>query len=236
MAAPEPFNSVGGYTVGIPPLPIISANGNISAGNISADNLTITSNVAVGGDVRATGDIYGDTFYGKFDGAISGQLNVPGLSTQILYNTNGNADASQNLTFNASTNTLTVLNGSMTANSITLGTGQNQFNTSTVFRLTTSSTTPDQILNTVNAATVCSMDYMIIATDPVASRRQTSKIMATILDGNVEYYEYGTIQVPNTSPGVADLKVAYVGGNVNLTVTPLTNNVNYKIMITSYKE
>ena len=83
MAAPDPFNSVGGYTVGIPPLPIISANGDITAGNISGDNLNITS------DIHAGGNIYGTTFFGTFAGAISGGLTVPGLTTQVLYNTNG---------------------------------------------------------------------------------------------------------------------------------------------------
>jgi hypothetical protein len=230
MAAPDPFNSAGGYTVGIPPLPIIAANGDITAGNISADNLELTSSI------RAGGDIYGNTFYGNFAGAISGGLTVPGLSTQVLFNTNGNADASPNFTFNAATNILTVINGSITSNTYVLGTGVNQFSTTKAIQVTTSSTTSDQILTTIQANTVCSMDYVIIATNPVANYRQTSKIMATILNGDVGYYEYGTIDVPQSSPGVADFKVGYAGGNVNLTVTPYTNSVNYKIMITSYKE
>lgn len=230
MALPDPFNSVGGYTVGIPPLPIVAANGDITAGNISGDNLNITSNIHAGGD------IYGTTFYGNFAGAISGALTVPGLTTQILFNTNGNADASQNFTFNASTNTLTVKNGSIASNAYTLGTGINEFSTTTVLHVTTNSTTPDQILSTIQANTVCSIDYTIIATDPVANNRQTSKLMATVLGSEVGYYEYGTIDVPQSSPGVADFKVTYNSGNVNLTVTPITNVVNYRILITNYKE
>lgn len=230
MAAPDPFNSVGGYTVGIPPLPIIAANGDMSAGNISADNILVTS------DVRAGANIYADTFYGNFAGNISGALTVPGLSTQILYNINGNAAATPNFTFNPSTNILSVLNGSITANAVTMGTGVNEFSTTTVLRMTTASTSPNQILTTIQANTVCGIDYTIIATDPVANNRQASKIMATIMNGDVGYYEYGTIDVPQSSPGVADFKVTYTGGNVNLTVTPLTSSVNYKIMITNYKE
>jgi hypothetical protein len=230
MAAPDPFNSAGGYTVGIPPLPIIAANGDITAGNISADNLELTSSI------RAGGDIYGNTFYGNFAGAISGGLTVPGLSTQVLFNTNGNADASPNFTFNAATNILTVINGTIASNTINVGTGQNQFSSTRAVIVTTSSTTPDQILITTQANTVCGMDYVIIATDPVGNNRQASKIMATVMNGDVGYYEYGTIDVPQSSPGVADFKVSYAGGNVNLTSTPYTNSVNYKIMITSYKE
>lgn len=230
MAAPDPFNSVGGYTVGIPPLPIISANGDVTAGNISGDNLNVTS------DIHAGGNIYGATFFGTFSGGISGALTVPGITTQVLYNTNGNADASQNFTFNASTNTLTVKNGSIASNSYVLGTGVNEFSTTTRYNLTTSSTAPDQILTTINASTICAIDYTIIATDPIQNYRQTSKLMGTIITSIVEYYEYGTIRVPSTSPGVADFKLVYSGGNINLTVTPFTSSVSYKIMATSYKE
>jgi hypothetical protein len=230
MAAPDPFNSVGGYTVGIPPLPIIAANGDITAGNISGDNLFATS------DVRAGGNMYADTFYGKFSGAISGSLTVPGLTTHVLYNVNGAAAASQNFTYNAATSTLTVNNGIISSNAFVLGAGTNEFSTTKSFRATTGSTIPDQILTTIVANTVCGMDYTIIATDLVGNTRQTSKIMATIYKQEVGYYEYGTLDVPQSSGGVADFKVAYSGGNINLTVTPLSNNVDYKIMITSYKE
>ena len=230
MALPDPFNSVGGYTVGIPPLPVISANGDITAGNISGDRLNITS------DIHTGGDIYGSVFYGTFAGAISGALTVPGTTTQVLFNTNGNADASQNFTFTGSTNSLVVKNGSISANTFTLGTGINEFSSTTTLHVTTINTSPDQILTTISAATVCSMDYIIIATDPIQNYRQTSKIMATILNGEVGYYEYGTIDVPQSSPGVADFKVGYNSGNVNLTVTPYSSSVNYKIMVTSYKE
>jgi hypothetical protein len=230
MALPDPFNSVGGYTVGIPPLPVIAANGDISTRNIIVDNINVTSNLIAGGNV------YADTFHGTFAGQISGGLTVPGYTTQIVFNTDGNADASANFTFNKVLNILTVNDGSVRANSFTLGTGVNQFSTTQTFHMITNSTTPDQILTTIMGNTVCSMDYTIIATDPVANNRQTSKLMATILNGEVGYYEYGTIDVPQSSPGVADFKVGYTNGNVNLTVTPYTTNVNYRIMVTSYKE
>lgn len=230
MALPDPFNSVGGYTVGIPPLPIIAANGDVSAGKITGDSLNITS------DIHAGGDIYGTTFYGTFSGGISGALTVPGLTTHVLFNTNGNADASQNFTFNASTNTLTVKNGSIASNAYTLGTDTNEFSTTYTYHATTNTTTADQILTTTNSTTVCGLDFTIIATDPVLHYRQASKIMATVINEEVGYYEYGTIDIPISSPGVADFKVAMAGGNVNLTVTPRTNSVNYKIMITKYKE
>ena len=230
MAAPDPFNSAGGYTVGIPPVPVIAANGDISTHNIFVDNINVTSNLIAGGNV------YADTFHGTFAGQISGGLTVPGSTTEIVFNTDGTADASANFTFNKILNILTVNNGTIRANAFTLGTGINQFSTTQTFRMTTVTTSADQILTTVMANTVCSMDYTIIATDPVANNRQTSKLMATVLNGDVGYYEYGTIDVPQNSPGVADFKVGYANGNVNLTVTPYTTTVNYRIMVTSYKE
>jgi hypothetical protein len=230
MSAPDPFNSVGGYTVGIPPLPIIAANGDITAGNISGDNLSITS------DIHAGGNIYGSHFYGIFEGAISGGLTVPGLSTQVLYNTNGTADASQNFTFNSSTNTLAIRNGIITTDTFTLGVGSKETSSTTIYQAVTSSITADQILITTDSTTVCGLDFTIIATNSVDHRRQASKIMATVMNGEVGYYEYGTINVPISSPGVADFKVSMEGGNVNLTVTPLSTSVTYKIITTRYKE
>ena len=94
----------------------------------------------------------------------------------------------------------------------------------------------NQNLHRIPASSISSIDYTIIATDNTANARQTSKLFASVLGTEVGYFEYGTIDVPMTSPGVGDFKVVYDSGNVVLTVSPIPNNlVNYKIMITSYK-
>jgi hypothetical protein len=232
MAAPDPFNSVGGYTVGIPPLPIIAANGDIStSGDISANSINCLT------DIRTANTVYATSFVGTFTGTISGGVTAPGFSTYILFNTTGTVDASQNCTFNKATNTFNV-NGTIKSNSYTLGSGVNEFSTTTALYVTTNTNNPDQILTTISATSVCSMDYTIIATTTTSPYyRQTSKIMATVLSGDVGYYEYGTINVPQSSPGVADFKVGYYNGNINLTVSPTVSTViSYKIMVTSYKE
>ena len=51
MAA-EPFNSAGGYTVGIPPVSIIDDNG-----NITAPYANISGNIDVGGSIVAVGNV-----------------------------------------------------------------------------------------------------------------------------------------------------------------------------------
>jgi len=230
MAA-DPFNSKGGYTVGIPPINVIDANG-----NITAENATFGGNVAINGNGIFTGNIYADTFNGTFNGNISGNLVVPGSNTWVLFNDNGNAGSSGSFTFDSSAEVATIT-GELITDRLTMGTGSNEFSTISVVFNTTNSASADQTLLSTVANTICSIDYTIIATDPTSNNRQTSKLFASILGTEVGYHEIGTIDVPYLGPGVGDFKVVYNAGYVLLTVTPVTSNlVNYKIMVTSYKE
>jgi hypothetical protein len=230
MAAADPFNSKSGYTVGIPPRPIIDGNGNITADFASIGNVQISGDQIVAGNVTAK------TFIGDFEGNITGNIVVPGSNTWVLYNTDGTADASSNFTYNSDTNTVTIT-GAVVANTITVGIGASEFASSSAMQASTNSSAPGQILTTTVASTVCSLDWTVIATDVQGNNRQTSKLFASILGNQVEFYEYGTLYVPTSGQGVCDLNVEYVNGNVELTVRPYTSTlVNYKIMITSYKE
>jgi hypothetical protein len=241
MAA-NPFNSVGGYTIGIPPTTVIDSNGNVTAGTITATDITasgdtnITGNITLGGDIVANGSITSSMFYGDFSGNIVGNLVVPGDNTQVLFNNNGNAGASSGFTFDSIAQ-LATISGDLVANTMTLGSGVYQLCESKALFADTTSTTADQVLYTVNAGTISALDVTIVATDATGGNRQISKLFATVWDGEVGYFEYGTIDVPLLGPGVADFKVVYSLGNVLLTVTPMTaNTVTYKIMMTSYKE
>lgn len=228
--AVDPFNSVGGYTVGIPPMPLVSEAGAITAPSATFNALTVNGDAAISGNVTA------DTFHGKFEGQISGTVAVPGIDTEVLFNKLGNVGVDAGLKFDYTTQVLSV-SGDFVANSITLGSGVNEFSTSSVMFAITNSTAASQILHSQSASSVCSVDYTIIATDSTANVRQTSKLFAGVLGTEVGYFEYGTIDVPQSSPGVADFKVEYISGNVALTVKPMTtHNTTYKIMVTSYKE
>ena len=120
---------------------------------------------------------------------------------------------------------------------MTLGSGLNEFSTSSVLFASTASSGVEQVLHSTLANTVCSIDYTIIATDAVGNNRQTSKLFASVLGSEVGYYEYGSIDVPELGPGVGDFIVKINAASVELLVTPYTSNlVTYKIMITSYKE
>lgn len=230
MALADPFNSKSGYTVGIPPIPVIDANGNITT------NFATIGNVQISGDQVVSGNITANLFVGNFEGNVVGNIVVPGSNTWILYNQQGSAAASPNFTYNDSIATLTV-NGTIVANTVTVGVGSSQFASTNALQATTSSTASGQVLTTTVANTVCSLDWTVIATDATGNNRQTSKLFASILGTQVEFYEYGTLYVPTSGSGVCDLNVNYNNGNVELTVRPYTAAlVNYKIMVTSYKE
>jgi hypothetical protein len=221
MAA-EPFNSAGGYTVGIPPIQIISETGNV-----------IATNVTSSGNVSVTGNVTASTFIGNLQGNISGSFTVSGANTGVLFNDGGNVAATANLTYDKITDQVVVA-GELVANSFTIGHDNTEFSTSEVLFATTNSSGDDQILYTILANTISTIDYTVVATDATANTRQTSKLIAGILGDTADYYEYGTIDL---NGGVGDFKVFNVDGNIQLTVTPLTSNeVQYKILITYIKE
>jgi hypothetical protein len=90
---------------------VISTTGNITSGLVSATGNISGGNLTTGGQVSATGNIVTDQYFvGNFFGNVTGNFVVPGSNTQVIFNTNGNADASAGFTFNtAGPNLLTVL-------------------------------------------------------------------------------------------------------------------------------
>ena len=89
----------------------VSATGNITGGGINTP-----------GKISATGNITtAGYFVGTFLGNIVGNLIVPGANTQVLYNYNGNADASAGFTFNSASNLVTVTGNIAGGNITTVG-------------------------------------------------------------------------------------------------------------------
>jgi hypothetical protein len=231
MAA-DPLNSLGGFSVGIPAVQVVQANGSVTTSyaniaTISGNTATFISNVTA------------PDFYGTFHGNITGNFVLSVDDKRVLFaKTLGNGDqaeavGSPNITFDYDANVLTII-GDIVTDSVTMGSGLNEFSTQRVTFATTASVSPNQVLHNTVANTVCSIDYTVIATDATSNTRQTSKLFASILGDEVGYFEYGTIDI---NGGVGDLRVTYDSGNVLLTVTPFTSNsTTYKIMVTSYKE
>jgi len=89
-----------------------------SVGNLS--NLTVgnaTSNVVLlDGNITATGTITANNFSGNF----SGNVNVGGTNTTVLFNDNGSIQGSNAFTFNNVSNLLTI-NGNLIASNANLG-------------------------------------------------------------------------------------------------------------------
>ena len=231
MAA-DPFNSLGGYTVGIPPITIVDTNGNVVANSLVVINNLSANAATFSGNITAT------NFVGTLQGNVTGNIVIPGANSGVVFNSNGSANSDARFMFDSVQNKVTI-EGALVSNSITMGAGPLEFCTTKVVFATTMSNALHQVLHRTDASTISSIDYTVIATDPVGNNRQISKLFAGILGDEVEYYEYGSIDVPMLGPGVGDFRVQYDSSNndVVLTVTPVaTTQVSYKIMTTSYKE
>lgn len=95
MAA-NSFNTLGGYSVGIPPIPVVDANGNITT-NVNAPNSNVTAN-----------SVYANFYlYANGHSIIS---NAGGGNTTVQFNDDSSFGGSNAFTFNKITNTTTITN------------------------------------------------------------------------------------------------------------------------------
>lgn len=95
----EYFNSVGGISIGIPPVPVIDGNGTVISNVVTSGN--VVANV-----IRGTSFVYSN-----------GQpltSSAAGANSQLQFNSNGVFGASSSLVFNTSSNTLVANNVSVT--------------------------------------------------------------------------------------------------------------------------
>ena len=106
-------------------LPVYS--GNIAAayfsasGNVVGGNILTLNNVSAQGTINATGNIVTNGYFvGTFAGNVTGNFVVPGSTTQVIFNTSGNADAVAGMTYNKGSNTFSVL-GVITAQANVIG-------------------------------------------------------------------------------------------------------------------
>ena len=104
MAA-DAFNSLTGYSVGIPPVSVIDANGNVVTNVLTTGNVTANT-------------IYADNY--KYANGQPIAATAGGSNTQVQYNNNNNFAGSVNFTFNSTTNLLSVPSITLTGN-VTLG-------------------------------------------------------------------------------------------------------------------
>jgi hypothetical protein len=94
MSSSEPFNTLGGYSVGIPPELVIDSTGNV-VNNVNAPNANVTAN-----------RVFANAFLYANGNPLS--IGAAGSNTQVQYNNAGLLGASSAFTFNSATNLLTV--------------------------------------------------------------------------------------------------------------------------------
>ena len=153
-----------------------------------------------------------------------------GSNNQIQYNHSGAFAGNTNFTYNSVTGVVNLV-GSMVANSLTLGTGLNQFWTANVFAATTVGLGTTQLL-AVSAVNLSALEFTIIATDSTVGNRQITKSTAVYYQGNVNYNDYSQIYAGGP---VASYSIGYNAGYVILYVTPENSNpITYKMQITQY--
>ena len=123
----EPFNSVGGYTIGIPPTPVINENGVATLNGLQVTGL---SNLGSVGNVIILGGENGYFLQTDGEGRLTwapggnggGGNGTPGGSnTQVQYNDAGNFGGDAGFTYNSVTNVLSV-SGNIVANNF-IGSG-----------------------------------------------------------------------------------------------------------------
>ena len=213
----DPFNSAGGYSVGIPPVSVIDSNGNLTIDTANIGNLTVSG-----------------TIFGNLVGDIGGNITVSTPNTSILFTNNDTMDGSISFVYDTANNKVVIDNELVIGNTLTYGLGS--FTSVKAVTGSTIDNSVEQILYSVGSANICSMEYTIIGTDSTANARQTTKLFSSVLGSEVDYFEYGTIDI---NGGVGDFKTQYnLGTNtVDLTVSPYRNNqIDYKILITTYKQ
>lgn len=174
---------------------------------------------------------------------LSGNGTVGGNVGTVQFNDGGNFNGSNAFTFDTVTesvfaNTLSVtqLTGNtFVCDTLVLGeaAGGNivPASSTTWDDSTTTGTSPDQVLWTYSTATCSSIDIHITATTDDNSARQVNKILLVALGSNIDYTEYGKI---NIGPSIGDYQISG-SGVVTLSVTPTySGTVIYRIIATVY--
>jgi hypothetical protein len=94
----------------------LSVNGEITATNITANSLSINNSADIGSTLDVTGNVTAPYFIGNIIGNISGNVSSPGNNTEILFNDNGLIAGDPGITYNKTTNELTVVGNVVAGN------------------------------------------------------------------------------------------------------------------------
>jgi len=115
------------------------------------------------------------------------------------------------------------IDNTYTIGNVTSGIGMLYFSNCAILEttLTTTATTPDQVIGTFAGADFSSAEFSIEGIDSTGSKYQKTKVMAIHNGSTAEFTEYGNITLTGTC---GDFSVDYNSGNLRLLVTPNSAN------------
>lgn len=200
---------------------------NYSNANVSAFLPTYTGNIGAG-NISATGNVVTDGFFiGNFQGNISGNIVVPGLNTQVLFNNNGNAGASADFTFNDATNVMSVAGNIVATNIAGSGTALSNITGANVTGVVAQATQA----GTANVAAVANSVAGANVSGVVAQATQaaTANVANSVAGANVT-----GVVAQATQAATANVANSVAGANVTGVVAQATqaNAANTAVTVT----
>jgi hypothetical protein len=202
-------------SVGI--LTSLSVTGNINPGNlITAGIVSATGNISTAG-----------YFLGNFQGNISGNITVPGANTQVIYNNNGQANASAGFTFNAGTNALAVTGNTTSGNLLSTGTISAAGNI-----------LGGNVNATAHTGTTVSVSGNVIASQFIGSGNTLSNIQGANVSGVVANATVAATITSNAQPNITSVGVLTslsVTGNVTTGNLSTSGNVTANLFVGTFQ-
>jgi hypothetical protein len=202
-------------SVGI--LTSLSVTGNINPGNlITAGIVSATGNISTAG-----------YFLGNFQGNISGNITVPGANTQVIYNNNGQANASAGFTFNAGTNALAVTGNTTSGNLLSTG-----------LISATGNILGGNVNATAHTGTTVSVSGNITASQFIGSGNTLSNIQGANVSGAVANATVAATITSNAQPNITSVGVLTslsVTGNVTTGNLSTSGNVTANLFVGTFQ-
>lgn len=176
---------------------IISAAGNIDGGNIRSAAEISTSGSVIGGVVDSTGTMSAagnitsatNVIAPNFIGNVTGNINLPGSNSQVLFNNNGVLGATSGLVFDQSSNVLTVGANVVAGNIATTGTSGNITGANVILAATLSATANVQAGNLRTSGLVSATGSITSAANVIAGNVNAAALLTgtrVSVTGNVD--------------------------------------------------
>ena len=214
-------NLVLASTTGTKVVKVVSGGGNTDSLVTQFNAPGSNTSVQVFGGITATGNITAPNFIGNVTGNISGNIVVPGSNTDVIFNNEGNAGASNSFQFNTTSNTLTVTgNATITGGTVNL-TGASNVSLGNVANVKMTGGSTGQYLQTDGAGNL-SFATLNVSTSSISNG--TSNVSIATANGPITLSANGTANIV-TIDGTNGVTIMS-----NLTVTGTTTTINSEVV------